>query len=220
MIVSYGLKFISIGFILTILLILLATAKDSRVAFIISVVLGVLTIFLIYFYRNPSRDIPDDKSLILSIADGRILSVEDIENSYIGGKGKKVSIFLSIFDAHINRIPISGVLDYVKYNPGKFFAAFKDKASTDNEQTEIGIKSSAGRIIFKQIAGILARRIECDSKPNQNVNGGDIFGMIHFGSRAELFLPANIEVTVKKGDKVKAGETVIGRVANIQGMNN
>ncbi len=214
MIVTYGLKFISIGFILTILVILVAAAKDSRVAFIISLVLGILTIFLTYFYRNPTRDIPKDDSLILSIADGEILSVENIENNYIGGKGKKVSIFLSIFDVHINRIPVSGRLDYVKYNPGKFFCAFKDKASTDNEHTEIGMKFSAGKMIFKQIAGILARRIEYDSKPNQQVHGGEIFGMIHFGSRAELFLPDNIEITVKKGDKVKAGVSVIGRIIN------
>ncbi len=214
MIVSYGLKFISLGLALTIVLILWAAAKDSQAAFIISVVLGILTIFLTYFYRNPARDIPDDNSLILSIADGRVLSVEDIEDNYIGGKGKKVSIFLSIFDVHVNRIPISGELDYVKYNPGKFFAAFKDKASTENEHTEIGIKFSKGHMIFKQIAGILARRIECDSKPKQNVNGGDIFGMIHFGSRAELFLPANVEVIIKKGDRVKAGETVIGRISD------
>jgi phosphatidylserine decarboxylase len=214
MIVSYGFKFISIGFVLTILVILLAAAKDSRVAFIISLILAVLTVFLTYFYRNPIRHIPKDDSVILSIADGEVLSVENIENNYIGGKGKKVSIFLSIFDVHINRIPVSGRLDYVKYNPGKFFAAFKDKASTDNENTEIGMKFSAGKMIFKQIAGILARRIEYDSKPNQQVQGGEIFGMIHFGSRAELFLPDNIEVTVKKGDKVKAGVSVIGRIIN------
>jgi len=212
MIVSYGLKFISIGFILTILTILWAAAKDSRIAFVISIVLAILTVFMVFFYRNPSRDIPEDSSLILAIADGTVLSVENIEDSYIGGRGKKISIFLSIFDVHINRIPVNGQLDYVKYNPGKFFCAFKDKASTDNENTEIGIKFSGGKMIFKQIAGILARRIEYDSQPNQQVNGGDIYGMIHFGSRAELFMPDNIEVLVKKGDKVKAGETAIGRI--------
>jgi phosphatidylserine decarboxylase len=182
------------------------------VAFIISLILGILTIFLVYFYRNPARAIPGDNTLVLSIADGTVLSVDNIENSYIGGRGKKVSIFLSIFDVHINRIPIGGRLDYVRYNPGKYFAAFKDKASTENEQTEIGIEFSAGKMIFKQIAGILARRIECDSKPNQQVHAGDIFGMIHFGSRAELFLPDNIEIIVKAGDKVKAGKSVIGRI--------
>lgn len=212
MIAPYGLKFIFAGIILTVAFILWAAAKDSYVLFVLSIILAVLTLFLAFFYRNPGRRIPADQNLILSIADGRVLSVEDIENDYVGGKGKKVSIFLSILNAHITRIPISGKLDYVKYVPGKFFKAFEDKASEENEHTEIGLTFSDNRMIFKQIAGILARRIVCNSKPEQQVNAGEIFGMIHFGSRAELYLPENVEILVKKGDKVKAGESIIGRL--------
>jgi phosphatidylserine decarboxylase len=212
MIATYGLKFIAAGAVITIVLILIATMRDSSFIFAVAVLFALLTLFLTWFYRNPTRQIPPDDNLILSIADGRVLSVEEVDNEYIGGRGRKVSIFMSVLDAHINRIPIDGKLDYVKYTPGKFFKAFVDKASEENEHTELGLSFGENKMIFKQIAGILARRIVCDPKPEQTVHKGEIFGMIHFGSRAELFLPENVEVVVKKGDHVKAGETIIGRI--------
>ncbi len=212
MIISYGLKFVLGGTALTILLLLWSTSRDSAAIFIISIICAFLTLFLGWFYRNPSRIIPVENNLILSIADGRVLSVEQIENEFIGGAGNKVSIFMSVFDAHINRIPTDGRVEYVKYVPGKFFKAFVDKASEENEHNELGLSFEGGKLIFKQIAGILARRIVCDSKPEQMVHKSEIFGMIHFGSRAELFLPNNIEILVKKGDKVKAGSSIIGRI--------
>jgi len=212
MIVSYGLKFVLSGAVLTILLLLWSTSRDSSTTFFISLFVALLTLFLAWFYRNPGRVIPPENNLILSVADGRVLSVEDTEKEFIGGPGKKVSIFMSVFDAHINRIPIDGKIEYVKYVPGKFFKAFVDKASEENEHTELGLSFAGGKMIFNQIAGLLARRIVCDAKPEQKVFKGDIFGMIHFGSRAELFLPDNVEVLVKKGDKVKAGSSIIGRI--------
>ena len=212
MIAVYGLKFILIGAVLTIACALWSTSKDSLTLFIVSILLAFVTLFLIYFYRNPVRIVPEGENNILSIADGRILSIEDIENQFIGGPGKKVSIFLSVFDVHINRIPISGTIVYVKYSPGQFFKAFVDEASDKNEQTEIGLDFGAGKMIFKQIVGILARRIVCKIEQGQKVTGGDIFGMIHFGSRAELFLPANVEIVAKVGQMVKGGETIIGKV--------
>ncbi len=211
MIAVWGLKFILPGLFMTIVLALLAAALDSQSLFISALVAGVLTIFLTFFYRNPNRNIPPDENLILAIADGRVLAVEDFQHPF-SGPGKKVSIFLSVLDAHINRIPISGQIEYARYNPGKFIPAFRDKASLDNEQTEIGLVTPAGKIAFKQIAGILARRIEYKLKPGQAVKAGEIFGMIHFGSRAELFLPIQAEVLVRPGDKVKAGVSVIGRI--------
>lgn len=212
MVSIYGLKFILAGFILTVAVGFWAAARDALPFFVIAAVFGILTLFLVYFYRNPERKIPSDENLILSIADGKVLSIESIENDFIGGRGSKVSIFMSVVNAHINRMPVSGQLDYVKYIPGKFFKAFVDKASEENEHTEIGIIFGNNRLIFKQIAGIMARRIVCNARPQQRVKAGEIFGMIHFGSRAELFLPENIEVFVKKGDKVKAGQSVIGRL--------
>ena len=214
MIATPGLKFILIGFILTIVCSLWSAYRDSLGFSIAGVVIAILTLFLVFFYRNPSRVIPTDADIILSSADGRVLSVEEIDNEYIGGHGKKVSIFMSVMDPHLNRIPVNGRIDYVKYVPGKFFKAFLDKASEENEHTEIGMEFDGGKMIFKQIAGILARRIECYAGPGDEVRGGSIYGMIHFGSRAELLLPDNIEVVVESGEKVKAGLSVIGRMKN------
>lgn len=212
MIAGYGLKLILPGALLTAILCLLAARQDSVWILVLALIFAVLTVFLTYFYRNPTRNIPDDNNAVLAIADGRVLAVEPIENHYIGGGGNKVSIFLSILDVHINRMPCDGTVDYVKYTPGKFFAAYIDKASDENEHTEIGYVFKSGKMIFKQIAGILARRIEYDLKNNQQARAGEIFGMIHFGSRAEFFLPESVEVTVRPGDKVKAGETIVGRI--------
>ncbi len=214
MIAIYGLKFIIIGLVLTIAFSLWSASRDSLFLFIMAIIFAFITLFLVFFYRNPNRVIPEDNGLILSIADGKILSIQEIDNDFIGGTGKKVSIFLSVFDPHINRIPIDGRIEYVKYFPGKFFKAFVDEASDNNEQTEIGLDFGSGKMIFKQIVGILARRIEYNLDEGQTVKGGDIFGMIHFGSRAELFLPGNIEITIKPGQKVKAGETIIGKIKN------
>ncbi|PKK84712.1 MAG: phosphatidylserine decarboxylase family protein [candidate division Zixibacteria bacterium HGW-Zixibacteria-1] len=212
MIAAPGIKFILIGFVLAIACSLWSAYRDSLGFSVAGAILAVLALFLVYFYRNPVRVIPAEPGLILSSADGRVLSIEEIKNDYIGGSGKKVSIFMSVMDPHLNRIPVAGRLDYVKYIPGKFLKAFLDKASEENEHTEIGLEFEGGRIIFKQIAGILARRIECPVKPGQKVTAGEIYGMIHFGSRAEIFLPNNIEVGVKTGDRVKAGVSIIGRL--------
>jgi phosphatidylserine decarboxylase len=123
----------------------------------------------------------------------------------------KVSIFLSVFDVHVNRVPAKGTVDYIKYNPGKFFAAFKDKASDQNEQTEIGMTASSGeKIIFKQIAGLIARRIVCHLDKGDRVDAGQRFGIIRYGSRAELIVPSGCDIRVKVGQHVAGGETVIG----------
>jgi phosphatidylserine decarboxylase len=211
MIAVYGLKFIIVGIVLTAGSVLLAAYRDSMTLFVISIILAVLTIFLTFFYRNPSRTIPADDHLILSNADGRVLSVENISNEFIGGKGYKVSIFLSIFNVHINRVPAAGTVEYTKYTPGKFLPAFKPDASSENEQSETGLKTPFGKIIFKQISGILARRIENDLEAGEQVKAGEVYGMIHFGSRAEFFLPENTEIMVRKGDAVKGGLSPIAR---------
>jgi phosphatidylserine decarboxylase len=212
MVAVYGLKFILAGLILAIIGIFGGLWQESTWIIVIGFVFSIVTLFLVFFYRNPIRRITTEDGTILSIADGRVLSVEEIENEYIGGKCKKVSIFLSVLNVHVNRVPIDGIVDYAKYNPGKFFQAFRDKASSENEQTEIGLNYGSGKMIFKQIAGIMARRIEYDLNDGQKVRRGDIFGMIHFGSRAELFLPPEVDIKVIRGQKVKGGLTVIGKI--------
>ncbi|MFQ6007640.1 MAG: phosphatidylserine decarboxylase family protein [Candidatus Zixiibacteriota bacterium] len=172
----------------------------------------LLTLFIVFFFRDPRRHIEAEPNQLLSPADGKILGIETIENhQYIGGDALKISVFLSIFDVHINRMPATGRIDYVRYNPGKFFSAFKDKASELNEHNEIGMTTSAGfGIVLKQIAGVIARRIVCRAREGDIVKAGAKFGMIRFGSRVELFVPVDIELQVKQGDHVKAGLTVLG----------
>ncbi|MEA1980058.1 MAG: phosphatidylserine decarboxylase family protein [candidate division Zixibacteria bacterium] len=211
MIAREGLIFILSGTVLTVISILLSTLWDSRGLFILSLIFGLLTIFTTYFFRDPERQFENKPNILISPADGKIVGVDTVYNEFIGGEALKVSIFLSIFDVHVNRIPTDGVINYVKYNPGKFFPAFEDKASDENEQTEIGMTTSEGKkIVFKQIAGIIARRIVCRLDENQKVTAGKRFGIIRFGSRTELFVPVNSQLRVKKGDRVKGSETVIG----------
>ncbi len=176
----------------------------------LSFLLLFLALFFAYFFRDPERKIPSGDSLILSPADGKIVAVESAnEPFYLKSQAQKISIFLSPLDVHINRIPASGKVDYLSYLPGKFLAAYQDKASTDNEQTAIGISTPNGKILFKQIAGVLARRIICRLKLGQDVRIGERFGMIRFGSRVDIFLPEGLELKVQKGDKVVGGETVM-----------
>ncbi len=209
-----GIIFVLLG--LTVVLLLLASRFDSRLLAVVSSLFALLTVFSTFFFRDPPRTAVQTEGVLVSPADGRILSVEKVEhNEFIGGPAWQVSIFLSVFDVHINRIPAGGTVEYVKYNPGKFFKAFLDKASEENEQTEIGITMPDGqRLIVKQIAGLIARRIICKLSEGDKVTTGNRFGMIKFGSRTELFVPADAEITVSTGDHVKGGSTIIGKLAD------
>ncbi len=193
------------------LLSLAAAFKSGRPwLWLLSFVLLFLSLFFAYFFRDPERKVPSGNDLILSPADGKIVVVEPAnEPLFLKSKAQKISIFLSPLDVHINRIPSSGKVDFLSYLPGKFLAAYKEKASTDNEQTAIGISTSHGKILFKQIAGVLARRIVCRLKLGQDVRAGEKFGMIRFGSRVDIFLPEGLEPKVQKGDKVTGGETIL-----------
>jgi phosphatidylserine decarboxylase len=171
----------------------------------------ILFTFLLFFFRDPERKAPEGGNLILAPADGKVILIKPFDDlEFVGGGGTWVSVFMSLFDVHVNRVPISGVVKYVRYNPGKFFRAFKDKAASENEQTELGLENKHGRVILRQIAGIIARRIVCRLKQEDSVKAGDRFGMIKFGSRLDLFLPENVQVQVKLNHKVKAGESIIG----------
>jgi phosphatidylserine decarboxylase len=174
--------------------------------------MAVLTVFVAFFFRDPDRRCPNEENALLAPADGKIVAIDSLSHhSFIDGEAIKVSIFLSIFDVHINRIPAGGIVNYVKYIPGKFFAAFHDKASELNERTEIGMTVGFGRkLVVKQIAGVLARRVVCRLQENSVVKAGDRFGMIRFGSRTDLIIPADSELTVEMGDHVTGGETVVG----------
>ena len=173
-------------------------------------VLLAMTLFIIFFFRDPRRVIPQGDDLVVSPADGKVVVIKDVhENDYLHQDVKQISIFLSVFNVHVNRVPVGGIIESVKYNPGKFHIAALEKASLENEQTAMVIKDGNRKILVNQIAGILARRIICYVQPGNVVKKGERYGLICFGSRADIFLPANSEIKVKLGDKVKGGKDII-----------
>lgn len=186
------------------------TINHSSVMLGLGLFLISISLFCTAFFRNPNRDIPTDDRFLLSPADGKVIGINRVEDEYVGA-AIKVDIFLSVFDVHLNRIPTTGQVDFVRYRPGKFISAFKDKASTDNERTDIGISGSWCKVRVTQIAGLIARRIVCRLSDNDTVKLGQLFGLIRFGSRTELTFPENCEVCVKVGDRVKGGETILGK---------
>jgi len=173
--------------------------------------LFVLTAFIAFFFRDPERKSPEGTDLCVSSGDGKVVAIEEIEDPWVG-KAIQVSVFLSIFNVHINRVPCTGEVSTVDYRPGKFRLAFLDKASEDNEHTVVAIQGDGFRLAVKQIAGFVARRIVCRLEPGQTVSAGERYGLIRFGSRMDHIIPAGSEIKVSLGDKVKAGETIIGVV--------
>jgi len=202
-----GIPFILVSSGLTLLLACLGL-------FYISIPIGVIALFIIFFFRDPERRHArgGDKA-VLTPADGTVLEVQHLNNqdNPIGQSAVKVSIFMSIFNVHVNRIPIGGTIENISYHPGKFFSANLDKASKENENNTITLKTeNAERIVCIQIAGLIARRIACWIKKGDRVKTGQRFGLIRFGSRLEVYLPGNSSVAVQVRQKVKAGQTVIG----------
>jgi phosphatidylserine decarboxylase len=169
--------------------------------------------FCLYFFRDPERSAPPDERLVVSPADGRVVAVvEEREERVLGAMATRVSIFMSPLDVHVNRNPVSGTVALVRHTAGKFRAAFADKASLDNERNAVVLESGGRRYLMVQIAGALARRIVCRVRPGDRVQRGERFGMIMFGSRVDLFLPAGVEPVVRRGDRVRAGTSVIAEM--------
>ena len=201
-----GIPFVLGGVALTALFLIL----DSQ---FLAFVVALLTLFTGYFFRDPERNPVNQEKAVLTPADGRILTIRNLEtgDSRSGDKAIKISIFMSVFNAHINRIPVSGRVSQLAYHPGKFFAANLDKASLHNENNVVTLETdSRKRIILVQIAGLIARRIVCWVKTGDYVQTGQRFGLIRFGSRLEVYLPPDTAITVSAGQKVKAGQTVLG----------
>lgn len=173
----------------------------------------VLSIFIIFFFRDPERKNVINNQAILSPADGRILEIKNIQGdeNQASTPSVKISIFMSVFNVHVNRIPIKSAIKKITYHHGKFFSANLDKASRYNEKNRVVLETSDSRtIILTQIAGLIARRISCWIKEGDRVDAGQRFGLIRFGSRVELYLPGDSQVIVQPCQKVRAGETVIG----------
>jgi len=180
----------------------------------VAIPVGVIALFVVFFFRDPERSYGrNETGVVLTPADGTILEVRPLDesNNAIGMPAVKVSIFMSIFNVHVNRIPIAGTIEGTLYSPGKFFSANLDKASAENEQHRIVMKTDSGdRIAVVQIAGLIARRIACWVQKGDHVARGQRFGLIRFGSRLEVYLPKDSRITVQPRQKVKAGMTPIG----------
>lgn len=173
----------------------------------LTTLLGILTLFLLFFFRDPKRNPPSDPSIIVSPADGKVIEIKE-EDGIV-----RVTVFMSLWDVHVNRVPYGGEVVSVEYRPGKFMPAYKPETHSENEQNIVTIRSDIGEYRFRQIAGILARRVVCHLKPGQKVATGERCGVVKFGSRAEVELPSDkVEVIVTPGDRVRAGCTVIAKV--------
>ena len=169
--------------------------------------------FCLWFFRDPERAAPADERLVVSPADGKVVAVvEEREETFLHAPATRVSIFMSPLDVHVNRNAVSGVVEQVRHTAGKFRAAFKDKASLDNERNAVVLNSGGRRFVMVQIAGALARRIVCRVAPGDRVRRGERFGMIMFGSRVDVFLPADVVPRVRNGERVRAGVSVLGEV--------
>ena len=191
----------------------LSSRFDSTALIVLFIVNIILIGFCIYFFRDPKRIPPDDPFAIISPADGKVVEIAKvIEHEYIEGEATRISIFLSVFNVHVNYVPFAGIVDYVRYNKGTFHPAFRDKASDLNEHTFIGINTKFGKLVFKQIAGVLARRIICNLRQDDTVKTAQKCGIIKFGSRVDVFLPDWATLSVNVGDKLSAGKSVIGKV--------
>jgi phosphatidylserine decarboxylase len=176
----------------------------------VGAVVVFLALFVFYFFRNPDRKIPREPGVVVSPADGRVVVVKDEANA--GRPGKRISIFLAIWNVHVNRSPAAGSIARLDYKPGKFLAAWAEKASLENEQNVFTLSSEYGEIVFKQIAGWVARRVVSWKKTGDTVERGELIGLVRFGSRVDLWLPEGAEIAVKVGDNVKGGSSVIARM--------
>jgi len=211
MIAKDGIPIIIWTGMLVVLFAILGCSLDMMALKILAGLLAAIFIFHFFFFRDPDRETPQGDNLIIAPADGTIIKVDEVEEKeYFKEKVQRVSIFMSVFNVHVNRFPISGEVDYLDYSKGKFMAAFADHADTENERTIIGIKSAKGKLMFKQIAGLIARRIVYNVQKGDNAVAGKRFGLIRYGSRVDLYFPLSVKVNVKLKEKVKSGTTIIG----------
>jgi phosphatidylserine decarboxylase len=206
-IAKQGYPFIAIG--------LFGVALFFFLGFMVGWVLFVLlSLFVISFFRDPERQSLAEAKAVLSPADGRVLLIEEKEMTpFSTGQVIKISVFMSVFNCHVNRIPRGGSIEKIVYRAGKFFSANQDRASTQNEQNALLLRTPEGlEISIVQVAGLIARRIVCWVKPGSTMKRGERFGLIRFGSRVDIFLPISTRIRIQRGDKVKAGLTIIGEL--------
>lgn len=212
MITKYGYDVVAVVLAITLVGFLLSwyMVESKPLKFGLVAILLLVLVFTLNFFRDPERTTPPGDHLVVAPADGKVIQIVDVvEDEYLKGEGTRVSIFMSPLDVHVNRYPVTGHVGYFRYIPGEYLVAYEDKSSLRNERTHIGIEQGSMRILFKQIAGFVARRIIAEVKVGDATIAGQRFGMIRFGSRVDVIIPRQIEVKVRVGDRTVAGETVL-----------
>lgn len=216
-----GLPFIAVFLAATLLAALWARGGGWGARAALPATLFVLTLFVVYFFRDPERRIPPDPDIVASPADGTVMSVAEVAGEAVGeafgeafmdGPATRVTIFLSIFNVHVQRAPLAGRVDAYAYRPGRYLAAWREEAGSENEQASLGLTTAEGPVVVRQVAGLVARRIVTYPREGDSVPKGERIGLIRFGSRVDLFVPVGWEVLVGAGDKVRGGETPVARI--------
>ncbi len=192
-----------------------AVAVAGSWTFVPASLLTLLTAFVFYFFRDPEREIPSGEGAVISPGDGKIIDIREVdESSFIGGPCRRITIFLSIFNVHVQRAPVSGDVAHREYRPGEFAVAWHPKASEKNEQSSLGLIARGHRVLVRQIAGLIARRIVTYPEQGGQVERGERIGLIRFGSRVDLFMPLDWSLDCAVGDKVAGGSTVLARIGD------
>jgi len=191
----------------------LALARRSWTLWLLAVVVTILALWVAYFFRDPERTGQRGATLVVAPADGRLIMMTEVdEPAFIQGRAIRLSIFMNVFNVHVNRYPVDGVVRYVHYNKGKFINAAAEKSSLENEQMSVGLESGQYRVLVRQIAGLIARRIVTYSKVGETVHQGDRMGIIRFGSRVDVFVPTSAHIVAKVGDLTTAGTTILAEL--------
>ena len=208
-----GLLFIVIAALIAAGTFVFALNRRSWPVWLAAVLLTVVAIWVAYFFRDPERSGERGEQIVIAPADGKVVQISEVdEPAFLHEKAMRVSIFMNVFNVHVNRYPVSGVIRYLQYNPGKFLNAAAEKSSLENEQMSVGIESGSNRVLVRQIAGLIARRIVTYSQDGERVRQGDRMGIIRFGSRVDVFLPTSARARVKVGDVTFAGVSVIAEL--------
>jgi phosphatidylserine decarboxylase len=206
-----GLSFIVVSALIAAAAFGVALSKRSWPLWLLAFALTLIALWVAYFFRDPQRTGERGDRLVVSPADGKVVMIADIdEPMFLHARARRISIFMNVFNVHVNRYPVSGVVQLVEHTPGKFMNAADEQSSLANEQTSIGLESGSRRILVRQIAGLIARRIVTDSRQGEHVNQGDRMGIIRFGSRVDVFMPEGSVLQVKVGDATFAGVTILG----------
>jgi phosphatidylserine decarboxylase len=208
-----GYPFIGIATVLAVAAFALALARRSWSLWLLAIVITILALWVAYFFRDPERSGERGAHIVVAPADGKLIMITEVdEPAFIGGKATRLSIFMNVFNVHVNRYPVDGTVEYVHYNPGKFLNAAAEKSSIENEQSSVGIDTGGHRVLVRQIAGLIARRIVTYSQKGQQVKQGERMGLIRFGSRVDVFLPTDAKLRVQLGTLTTAGTTVLAEL--------